>query len=121
MASEKITSFEQLLSWQKAALLAVEIYSLTKQFPSAEKFALTDQIQRSAISVSANIAEGFGRITTAEKLHFYTIAYGSLLETKSHLLIAQKIGYINESVLEKAFILITDIQKLINASKRSIS
>lgn len=121
MATDKINSFEQLITWQKSAELAVAIYTITKQFPSAEKFALTDQIQRSAVSVSANIAEGFGRITKAEKLHFYTIAYGSLLETKSHLLIAHKIGYLDNSTVENIFLLITDIQKLINASKRSLS
>lgn len=120
MATDKITSFEQLHSWQKAADLAVAVYKITKNFPPAEKFALTDQVQRSAVSVSANIAEGFGRIGKAEKLNFYNIAYGSLLETKSHLLIAQKLGYIGTD-LQETIILITDIQKLINASRRALS
>jgi four helix bundle protein len=120
MATDKITSFEQLHTWQKAAELAVVVYEITKRFPSVEKFALSDQVQRSAVSVSANIAEGFGRMGKAEKLNFYNIAYGSLLETKSHLLIAQKLGYINGDI-DETIILITDIQKLINASRRAIS
>lgn len=118
---EKITSFEQLISWQKSAELAKQIYSITKQFPNSEKFALTDQIQRSVVSVSANIAEGFGRSGKAEKLQFYNIAYGSLLETKSHLLIADKLGYLNISEHNSTMLLITDIQKLINASKKALN
>lgn len=120
MTADKITSFDQLHSWQKASDLAVSVYKITKNFPPAEKFALTDQIQRSAVSVSANIAEGFGRMSKAEKFNFYNIAYGSLLETKSHLLIAEKLGYISGDI-EETFILITDIQKLINASRRALS
>lgn len=120
MVDSKITSFEQLHVWQKAADLAQIIYQITKLFPAAEKFALTDQIQRSAVSVSANIAEGFGRTGRNEKLQFYNVAYGSLLETKSHLLIAQRLGYTSEEDINQAFNVITSIQKLINASKKSI-
>ena len=120
MPIEKISSFEQLIVWQKSAELAQAIYSITKSFPSSEKFSLTDQIQRSAVSVSANIAEGFGRSSISEKSHYYVIAYGSLLETKSHLLIANKIGYIDEADLDNTLSLILDIQKLITASRRSI-
>lgn len=116
----KISSFEQLVVWQKAAELAASIYALTKLFPRDERFALIDQIQRSAVSVSANIAEGFGRMSKQEKLNFYNIAYGSLLETKSHLLIAQKVGYCTDEDLKNVLLLITDIQKLINASRKSL-
>lgn len=120
MNNNKITSFEQLVVWQKSADLAQNVYLITKSFPSSEKFALTDQIQRSAVSVSANIAEGFGRNSIADKTHFYVIAYGSLLETRSHLLIAHKIGYIDDTSLKNTLILITDIQRLINASRKSL-
>jgi len=120
MHTEKITSFEQLHSWQKSADLAKQIYAATKKFPAAEKFALTDQLQRSAVSVSANIAEGFGRSSAADKLHFYTIAYGSLLETKSHLLIAHRIGYIDELELDSLLVTITDVQKLILGSRKAL-
>jgi four helix bundle protein len=117
---EKITSFEQLISWQKSAELAKHIYGITKFFPSNERFALTDQIQRSVVSVSANIAEGFGRVSKAEKLQFYNIAYGSLLETKSHLLIADKLGYLTISEHNNTMQLITDVQKLIIASRKAL-
>ena len=118
---EKITSFEQLLTWQKSADLAQHVYRITKSFPNNEKFALTDQIQRSVVSISANIAEGFGRTGKAEKLQFYNIAYGSLLETKSHLLISVKLGYLDINEHTSTMELITDIQKLINASRRAIN
>lgn len=81
--AEKITSFEDLRVWQKSQNLAIEVYKITKKFPKAELFAMTSQIRRAATSVSANIAEGFGRVSKADKLHFYTMAYGSLLEAKN--------------------------------------
>jgi len=117
---DKITSFEQLRVWQKSADLVEEVYLLTKTFPPSEKFALTDQLQRSVTSVPANIAEGFGRIGKNEKLQFYNIAYGSLLETKNHLLIANRLGYLQDSALEEITPIITSVQKLINASRKSL-
>lgn len=120
MSKETLTDFEQLHTWQRAADLAAITYEITKDFPVAEKFALTDQLQRSAVSVSANIAEGFGRTTTADKLHFYSIAHGSLLETKSHLLIAARIGYVSSEQLAKVLPIITDTKKLIIGSKRAL-
>ena len=88
--SIKIQSFEQLHAWQEAQTLAVFVYTIIKQFPKNEIFGLTSQIKRASSSVSANIAEGFGRRTIADKLHFYAIAYGSLLETKNfpHLILS---------------------------------
>ncbi len=117
----KIASFEQLIVWQTSAELAQAVYQITKKFPATEKFALTDQVQRAAVSVSANIAEGFGRRGVNEKLQFYNIAYGSLLETKSHLLIAQRLGFVTSGDLHDACTIILSIQKLINASRRSIA
>lgn len=117
---EKITSFEQLISWQKATELARHVYAITSTFPGSEKFALADQIQRSVVSISANIAEGFGRMGKTEKLQFYNIAYGSLLETKSHLLIADKLGYLRINEHTSTMQLMIDIQKLINASRKAI-
>ena len=120
MVDSKVTSFEQLRVWQKSAELAKTVYELTKKFPNKETFALADQVQRSAVSVSANIAEGFGRLSRAEKLNFYNIAYGSLLETKSHLLIARKLYYISDKDLTAVSELIVSCQKLINASRKSL-
>ena len=117
---QKITSFEQLISWQKSVEFAADIYKKTKDFPSSEKFGLASQMQRAAVSISANIAEGFGRTGKNEKLQFYNIAYGSLLETKSHLYIATKLGYIDQDTLKLLVDDCTSLQQLINAMKTAI-
>lgn len=118
---QKITGFEQLVVWQKSQDLAVLIYETTKTFPSEEKFALTDQIRRAATSVSANIAEGFGRRTNKDKIYFYTIAYGSLLETKNFIYLAERLSLIDDSKKQPILETITDCQKLLNAFVRSIN
>ena len=116
----KITSFEDMEVWQEAQNLAVLVYKVTRSFPDGERFALTSQIRRAAYSVSANIAEGFGRITVSDKLHFYTMAYGSLLETKNFSYLAERLEYIEHSLLETLLAQSLSCQKLINALKRSL-
>ncbi len=94
MEKQKIKSFKDLLVWQKGHNIVLEVYRLTKLFPREELFALTSQIRRAVISITSNIAEGFGRAFLKEKVHFYTISYGSLLETLNQLEIAKDLGYI---------------------------
>jgi len=118
---EKIQSFEQLIAWQKAQELAVSMYKITKNFPADEKFALTNQARRAANSVSANIAEGFGRRSPKDKVQFYTIAYGSLLEVKNYLYLAERLEYIHSSDRESANNAVVDVQKLINALIKSVA
>jgi four helix bundle protein len=74
----------------------INIYKGTKSFPSDEKYGLTSQIRRAAVSIPANIAEGSARTTTKEFLHFISIAQGSSSELETELLIAQKLGYLNK-------------------------
>ena len=118
--SKKIESFEQLIVWQKSQDLAVDIYKETKSFPSDELFAITNQLRRAASSISANIAEGFGRQTNKDKLHFYVISYGSLLEVKNFLYLSNKLSYISDIKLEELLQKCLNCQKLINASKKSL-
>lgn len=120
MANGAITSFESLEVWQESQNLAVTIYSLTKSFPNDELFAMTSQLRRAAYSVSANIAEGFGRKTKSDKLHFYTMAYGSLLEVKKILYLSNKLEYINVSSLDDSITQVTSCQKLLNAFKSGL-
>ena len=87
-------SFEQLVVWQRGHELALSIYNVTKKFPKEEIFSLTDQLRRAASSVTANIAEGFGKISTRDKLRFYNMAQGSLEETRNHLILARDLDYI---------------------------
>ena len=92
----KIEKVEDLISWQKSKDLTIEIYRITKNSLFAKDFGLSNQIQRAAVSIPSNIAEGFGRGGNKEFLQFLSIAKGSLYELKTQLIIAFEIGYINE-------------------------
>ena len=92
----KIKTFEDLLCWQEAKNLALIIYSVTGKFPNEEKFCLVSQMRRSAISVSSNIAEGFSRRTSKDKVYFYTVAKGSAVELRSQVIIAKELGFMEE-------------------------
>lgn len=116
----KIQRFEDLGTWQESQNLAVKVYKLTAGFPQEEKFGLTNQLRRAASSVSANIAEGFGRQTQKDKLHFYIIAYGSLLETKSFLYLANKLKFVDSAELGLHLEKVEACQKLLNALMSSI-
>lgn len=116
-----VTKFEDLEVWQESQLFAVEIYHITRSFPKEEIYGITSQIRRAAASISANIAEGFGRHTNNDKLHFYTIAYGSLLEVKNFLYLAQKLEYIDEEILHNLIEHSIVCQKLINGSKTRLA
>lgn len=118
--SKKIESFEQLTVWQESQKLAVEVYSATKSFPKDELFAITNQLRRAASSISANIAEGFGRQTNKDKVHFYVMAYGSLLEVKNFLYLSNKLNYLSNENLETILQQCVICQKLINASKKAL-
>ncbi|CAN5401924.1 four helix bundle protein [soil metagenome] len=93
---EKITKFEDMTVWQESQELAVLVYHVTKKFPGDEQYALTSQLRRAASSVSANIAEGFGRATSKDRSHFYHIALGSLLETKNFIYLSARLEYITK-------------------------
>jgi four helix bundle protein len=113
-------NFEDLEAWQYAIELAVSIYNLTKQFPKDELFSLTNQMRRASSSISANLAEGYGRHGHKEKLQFYKIANGSLLEVKSFCYLAQRLNYISDEELSAIMPSFISTQKLINALIRSI-
>ena len=90
-----IRDFTDLLAWQEGHKLVLDIYRLTKKFPKEEIFGLVSQMRRAAVSVTSNIAEGFGRQGYKEKIQFFYVAQGSLIELKNQLLIARDIGYIS--------------------------
>ena len=89
-------SFENLEVYKQARLLVKQIYLLQNKFPKEEKYALGDQIRRSSTSITSNIAEGCGRNSPKEKIHFIEIAFGSMTESFSQLQNAQDLGYIQE-------------------------
>lgn len=90
-------SFETMPVWQKGMNLAERVFAITETLPRKEDYGLTSQIRRSALSVPGNIAEGFGRRHTKDKLNFYYVSRGSLVETKSHLIYGFRVGYFRES------------------------
>jgi four helix bundle protein len=87
-------SFREMPVWQFAMEIAVKVHALTDSLPRKEDYGYTSQIRRSALSISANIAEGFGRSHTLDKVKFYLYARGSLTETQSHLEYGLKVGYL---------------------------
>lgn len=97
----KIKNFTDLNAWEEAHSLYIATHVATKNFPKDELFGLTSQIRRAALSVSSNIAEGFGRSSDADKLHFCMMARGSLFETQNQLIASRDIGILAETRFEK--------------------
>lgn len=94
-------SFERLAAWQKAKDLAIAIYSITKTFPSEEKYGLTSQFRRGAIGIPSHLSEGSARITGKDKAHFTSMAYSTLMELLNQLIIAFELDYLGkETYLE---------------------
>ena len=96
-AVEPIKSFTDLYAWQEGHKLAIQIYTTTQLFPKEELYSLVNQMRRAALSVTSNIAEGFGRQSYKEKIQFYYIAQGSLTELENQLLLARDIKYLRST------------------------
>ena len=108
------SSFEDMPVWQKGMDLAQQVFTLTEKLPRKEDYGLTSQIRRSALSVPGNIAEGFGRRHTKDKLNFYYVSRGSLAETKSHLIYKFRVGYFHASAVRGLSELIANIWAELN-------
>ena len=107
------TKIEDMLAWQKAKALAIEIYKITNEPLFSKDFGLKDQIRRAAVSVPSNIAEGFGRGGTNEFKNFLSISKGSLYEVKTLLIIAFELGLVEEKLKEKLILNIEEITGMI--------
>lgn len=116
---EKLDTFEKLLAWQNARLLTKQIYQLTNSFPKDEQFGMTNQLRRASNSVGANIAEGFSRQSMPDKIHFYSIALGSLTEMQSFLYTAMDVNYVTEQQRLEVNDLAVTTNKLINGLIKS--
>jgi four helix bundle protein len=108
----KTRCFEDLIVWQKAHSFALGIYKLTKTFPSSELYGLTSQFRRSAVSIAANIAEGYKKRGTKDKIRFLNIAQGSLEESRYYLILARDLNYATDQNLD---LLVQEISKLLEA------
>jgi len=120
MDAVKINRFSDLTVWQKAHELTLATYQLTEKFPRSEQFGIVSQMRRSAASVSANIAEGFGRRTTKELLRCLQISRGELEETRYFLILSRDLKYLPPSEFESMNNRCDSVGQLINALGRSL-
>ena len=113
-------AFENMRAWQEARKLVVEVYRLLDGFPKFESYALCDQIRRAIVSVPSNLAEGSGRFSTKEQMHFYEIAYGSLMEAYNQLIIAADLEYIGNEQLKNIQPQIDVVARMMNGLRTSL-
>lgn len=114
-----VSSFTDLVTWKEGHKLVLAIYKLTASFPSEEKFGLTNQLRRAIVSFTSNIAEGFSRNSSKEKVQFYFMAAGSLSEVQNQLLIARDLNYLNHELFDKLLNQIVIASKLVNGLIKS--
>lgn len=107
--------FQNISAWQKAHTFVLLVYKATKSFPDFEKFGLCSQFQRAAVSIPANIAEGYKKLSRTDKLRFYNIAQGSLEECRYYIILSKDLDYINEESYNQLAISIEETSKLLNA------
>lgn len=115
-----IKRFVDLETWQRGHELVLLVYKLTRDFPKEETYSLTDQVRRAVVSVTSNIAEGFGRRSVAEKTKFYFISTGSLAEVQNQLLIARDLGYLSITVYHQVYELTEEVYRMLNGLIRSL-
>lgn len=106
--------FRQFDVWQKARDLVVDVYRETARFPAGEQYGLTSQLRRAAVSISANIAEGAGRGSDQDFARFLEMARGSVAETRSHLFLAQDLGYLKPDATERLAEKAVEISRMLN-------
>jgi len=113
-----VQSYKQLVAWQRAMELVVAVYAL--EFPRHELYGLTSQIRRSAVSVASNIAEGQGRYSTNDFLRHLSIAYGSLMELETQLMIARRLDYISQETETAVLSIAGETGRLVNGLSKSL-
>jgi four helix bundle protein len=113
-------SFENILAWQKAHSLTILVYQITRNFPEDEKFGLTSQFRRAAVSVEANIAEGYKKISKADKLRFLNISEGSLAECRNYIILSRDLYFINEEEYTSLYLALEESSRLLTAYSKGI-
>jgi four helix bundle protein len=115
-----VGSFRELRVWQLGMELTEQIYRLTADFPKSETYGLSNQMRRSAISIPSNIAEGQGRDSTKEFLHFLAIAFGSICELETQLLLANRFNYLSDNDLQTVLSTLTATSKTTRGLQKSL-
>jgi len=117
----KVKHYQELIVWQKAMNLAEEVYKVSRSFPREEIYGLTSQLRRAAVSIPSNVAEGQGRRTTQSFLNHLSIAYGSLLELETQLLIATRLSYLTNGKCQEVLQLAAEVGRLLNGLITSLA
>jgi four helix bundle protein len=112
---EPSKNFTDLRAWQKAHLFVLDVYKTTKDFPMEERFGLCSQFQRAAVSIPANIAEGYKKLGKADKLRFLNIAQGSLEESRYYTILSRDLSYINQEEYNSLMMRLEETSKLLNS------
>jgi four helix bundle protein len=115
-----LKNFKDLKVWQKAYQLCLEIYRMTKPFPREERYGLTSQIRRAAVSIPSNIAEGYGRRTTGEYIQALYMAYGSLCELETQILLARDLDYLSKQSSGKIEAMLSEVERMLKALIKAI-
>ena len=113
-------SFENVLAWQKAHDFVLLTYRVTRHFPEDEKFGLTSQFRRAAVSIEANIAEGYKKLSKADKLRFFNISQGSLEECRDYHILSRDLGYLHAGEFEQLHQNIEEASKFLNSYCKAI-
>lgn len=113
----KVQRYEDLIAWQQAYAIVIKVYEATKRFPTDERYGLTQQIRRAAVSIPSNIAEGFGRHSRPDYLRFLDIARGSTYELQTQMRIAQDLGFADDKELMDR---IEELERVLNGLIRSL-
>ena len=108
-------NFEDIIAWKNAHSLVILVYRITKTFPDYERFGLCSQFQRAAVSIPANIAEGYKKLSKADKLRFFNISQGSIEECRYYCILSRDLGYINEQVYTQLLQKILDTSYMLNS------
>ncbi len=116
----KISSYKDLIVWQKSITLVTNVYVLTKSFPSEEKYGIVSQMNRAAVSVPSNIAEGWGRESSKSYLQFLKVSRGSLMEVETLLVIAKNLNFITEKEYKIISDNIEELAKILQGLIKSI-
>ena len=115
-----VKTFRDLLVWQKSMRLVTVVYEVTKEFPNDERFGLTSQIRRSAVSLPSNIAEGHGRSSTKEYIQFLSITMGSMNELETQLEISKNLEYLDEGTFSKLHDNCREIERMLSSLIRKL-
>lgn len=116
-----MAQYRELRVWHKAMDLVTETYRIVRLLPKEELYALSSQIRRSAVSIPSNIAEGSGRKATRDYCHFLKIAYGSLCELETQLILCCRLGYVKEENIQAAMQLSSETGRMLNAMLQRMS